>query len=159
MCLHAQFFPAVIRVRVNSANDENHVAFRCPEVCTSVSCSLHRITLQHAATHCNTLQHAQNPLIPASFMCCSVLQCFAVYCSVVQCVAMCCNVLQCTAVCCNVLQCAAVCCNVLQRLYAQNMLIRASSRCFPGKGYAYLKSREAEGDVGGELEKKGKAMK
>ena len=47
-------------------------------------------------------------------VCCSVLQCVAVYCSVLQCVAVCCSVLQCAAVCCSVLQCAAVCCNVLQ---------------------------------------------
>jgi len=64
-------------------------------------------------------------------VCCSVLQCVAVFYSVLQCVAMCCNVLQCVAVCwtrscastsslrcvavcCSVLQCVAVCCSVLQ---------------------------------------------
>jgi len=49
-----------------------------------------------------------------SFLCCSVLQCFAVCCSVLQCVAVRCSVLQCVAVCCSVLQCVAVCCSVLQ---------------------------------------------
>jgi len=37
-------------------------------------------------------------------VCCSVLQCVAVWCSVLQCVAVCCSVLQCVAVCCSVLQ-------------------------------------------------------
>jgi len=60
-------------------------------------------------------------------VCCSVLQCVAVWCCVLQCVAVCCSVftvapappvcvymrrnsrmLQCVAVCCSVLQCAAV---------------------------------------------------
>jgi len=47
-------------------------------------------------------------------LCCSVLQCVAVYCSVLQCVAVCCSVLQRVAACCNVLQCVALCCSVLQ---------------------------------------------
>jgi len=61
-----------------------------------------------------------------SQVCCSVMQCGAVWCSVVQCVAVCCNVLwrvvaccsvvQCGAVWCSVLQCVAVCCNVLWRV-------------------------------------------
>ena len=65
-------------------------------------------------------------------MCCSVLQCVAVFCSellfvadlssfcgkgslyemsplVLQCVAVCCSVLHCAAVCCSMLQCVAVC--------------------------------------------------
>ena len=49
-------------------------------------------------------------------VCCSVLQCSAVFCSVLQCVAVCrnaCSVLWCVAVCCGVLQCAAVCCSLL----------------------------------------------
>jgi len=45
-------------------------------------------------------------------VCCSVLQCFAVFCSVLQCVAVCCSVSQCVAVCHSVLQCVVVCCNV-----------------------------------------------
>jgi len=88
-------------------------------------------TLQHTATHCNTLRHA---------VCCSVLQCVAmlqgatgaisasnngvhnkvtsaVCCSVLQRVAVCCSVLQCAAVCCNVLVCVAVCHRHNQRLY------------------------------------------
>jgi len=59
---------------------------------------------------------------PQVAVCCSVLQCVAVWCSVsrlkLQCVAMCCSVLQCVAVWCGVsrlkLQCVAVCCSVLQ---------------------------------------------
>jgi len=69
-------------------------------------------------------------------VCCSVLQCVAVFdaasilvahdgCTIMsQCVAVsvsvlhyvatCCNMLQCVAVCCSVLQCVAVCCSVLQ---------------------------------------------
>jgi len=51
-------------------------------------------------------------------VCCSVLQCVAVWlqCAAVCCsvFAVCCSVLQCAAVCCSVLQCAAMCCNVLQ---------------------------------------------
>jgi len=47
-------------------------------------------------------------------VCCSVLQCVAVCCRVLQCVAMWCSVVQCGAVCCSVLQCVAVCCSVLQ---------------------------------------------
>jgi len=46
-------------------------------------------------------------------MCCSVLECVAVFWNVLQCVATCCNVMQCVtiAVCCSVLQCVAVCCD------------------------------------------------
>ena len=40
-----------------------------------------------------------------SEVCCSVLQCVAVWCSVLQCGAECCSVLQCFAV------CVAVCCS------------------------------------------------
>ena len=72
-------------------------------------------------------------------MCCSVLQCIAIWCSLWQCVAVCysilqsegmdvhfawkspmvypitcCSVSQCVAVCCSVSQCVAVCCSVLQ---------------------------------------------
>ena len=68
-----------------------------------------------------------------SHMCCSVVQCVAVWCSVVQCATVrcsllafdiwsqdisglshaCCSVMQCWAVCCSVVQCAATCCSVL----------------------------------------------
>jgi len=56
-------------------------------------------------------------------VCCSVLQCVAVYYSVLQCAATFIStvhsncVLQCVAVCCSVLQCITVYCSVLQRLY------------------------------------------
>ena len=43
-------------------------------------------------------------------VCCSVLQCVAVYCCVLQYVAVCCSVLQCVALCCTVLHCVALCC-------------------------------------------------
>jgi len=100
--------------------------------------------MQHAATHCNTLQHTAigaTPLFVAASnsrneivamllqagslkdVLCQVLfvlQCVAVCCSVLQCVAVCCNVLQAGSlkdVLCQVLfvlQCVAVCCSVLQ---------------------------------------------
>jgi len=41
-------------------------------------------------------------------VCCSVVQCGAVWCSVVQCGAVWCSVVQCGAVWCNVVQCVAV---------------------------------------------------
>jgi len=57
-------------------------------------------------------------------VCCSVLQCGAVWCSVCPCVAVCCSVLQCVAVCCRLekdiprvhpgVQCVVVRCSVLQ---------------------------------------------
>jgi len=65
--------------------------------CVAV-CRQHAGTLQHTATHCNTL-HAY------------------------QCVAVCCSVLQCVAACCNVLQAhcapqhAATHCSILQHMY------------------------------------------
>jgi len=62
--------------------------------------------LQCVAVYCSVLQ--------CIAVYCSVLQCIAVCFSVLQCVAVCCRVLQCTALCCSVLQCAAVCCSVLQ---------------------------------------------
>jgi len=92
-----------------------------------------RNTLQHTATHCNTLQHTTTPL-PHSTPRCKTLQHSAIQyigaprgrrpTSVAAlypasqtpvCVcAVCCSVLQCVAVCCSVLQCVAVCCSVLQ---------------------------------------------
>ena len=50
-------------------------------------------------------------------VCCSVVQCGAVWCSVVQCGAVWCSVVQCGAVWCNVVQCGAVCCSVLQCVF------------------------------------------
>jgi len=47
-------------------------------------------------------------------VCCSMLQCVAVYCSLLQYIAVCISVLQCVAVYCSVLQYVAVSCNVLQ---------------------------------------------
>jgi len=44
-------------------------------------------------------------------VCCSVLQCVAVWYTALQCVAVCCSVLQCVTLCCNVLQCVAVWCS------------------------------------------------
>ena len=44
-------------------------------------------------------------------MCCSVVQCGAVWCSVLQCVAVHCIVVQCVAVFCNVLYRVTVCCS------------------------------------------------
>jgi len=41
-------------------------------------------------------------------VCCSVLQCVAVYCCVLQYVAVCCSVLQCVALCCTVLHCVVL---------------------------------------------------
>ena len=95
-------------------------------------------TVQHTATHFNTLQHTQQHTLRLlrSFLalCLSfldVLHCTRCYsskklvccCSVLQCVAVCCSLLQSVAVCCSVLQCVAVlcrcfskvcCCKVLQ---------------------------------------------
>ena len=76
-------------------------------------------TLQHAATHCNTLPHTHVRTwklreIQRVAVCCSVLRCVAVCCNVLQCVAVCCSVLRCSAVRCSVWQCVAVCCGVLQ---------------------------------------------
>jgi len=44
-------------------------------------------------------------------MCCSVLQCVAVW---LRCVAVCCSALPCIVSSCSVLQCGAVCCSVVQ---------------------------------------------
>jgi len=96
------------------------------------------IILQHAATHCNTLQHnaiglraarytSTAPILQCTAMCSSALQCVTVCCGAVQCIAMwrselqCvqngamwCSVVQCVQVHCSVLQCVAACCSVLQ---------------------------------------------
>jgi len=81
----------------------------------------HYNTLQRTAPYCNSLQHIPAHLLLNSlqkygvcyvvadctaripFLCCSVLQCGAVYCRVIQCV-----VLQWVAVCCSVVQHCAV---------------------------------------------------
>jgi len=107
--------------------------------------------LQHTTANCNTPQHRDvlglpcvracvwegeyTQTIRSVAVCCSVLQCVAVWlngsqvcvavcCSVLQgeytqsirSVAVCCSVLQCVAVCCSVLQCVAVCCSVAEWL-------------------------------------------
>jgi len=93
-----------------------------------------RGTLQHTATHCNTLQHIWSghkptPLPPpvartklticvcegrsfgaARPMSFSEL-CMISLC-VLQCIAVCCSVVQYVAVCCSILQCVAVCCGI-----------------------------------------------
>ena len=89
-----------------------------------------------AATHCNTLQHPathRNTLIAVELLshsvlavCCNVLQCFAVYCRCsyvgnMQCVAVSCKV------CCSVLQRVAACCSVLMRLVRR--VCRAGQTC------------------------------
>jgi len=77
----------------------------CVAFCSTVCCS----GSKHQ-TAC--LEIAASPL---ALVCCSVLQCVAVYCIVSSPLAsMCCSVLQSVAVCCRVLQCVAVCCKVLQ---------------------------------------------
>jgi len=83
-------------------------------------------------------------------VCCSVLQCVAVFCGVLQCVAVCCSVLHevfsyCVclfrrpfvdagfqrrvAVCCRVLQCVAVCCSVLQGVAGCRCVLRCGAVC------------------------------
>jgi len=47
-------------------------------------------------------------------VCCSVVQCGAVWCSVVQCGAVWCGAVWCDAVWYSVVQCGAVCCDMLQ---------------------------------------------
>jgi len=98
-------------------------------------------TLQHTATHCNTLQHISNTDVPARVesellvathladVCRGIQLCgaagtsaFDVCCSVLQCVAVCCSVLKMFAEASNSaaqlvhlhLMCVAVCCSVLQ---------------------------------------------
>jgi len=44
------------------------------------------------------------------------VKCIAVWCRVLQCVTVCCSVLQCVAEVCSVLQCVTVCCSVIQRV-------------------------------------------
>jgi len=107
---------------LQDTSNDTHMQIRLSTLC---------ITLQHTATHGNTLTRRQALLL----VCCRVLPCVAVCCSVLQCVAVCCRApqlqshsphvrnisckcaLQCVAsvasvaVCCSVLQCVAVCCN------------------------------------------------
>ena len=78
--------------------------------------------LQIPAPHCNTRQHVCSNALHVCYkyvaVCCSAtraLQC-VVCCSVVQCGAVWCSVVQCVAVCCSVLQCVAVCCSTLFRI-------------------------------------------
>jgi len=65
-----------------------------------------RVTLQHTATRCNTLQRSHTAPHCRALVSSHGHRCLC--CSVVQCVAVCCSVLQCVAVCCSVLQCVAV---------------------------------------------------
>jgi len=66
-------------------------------------------------------------------VCCSVLQCVAVWCSASSDRSYeddyACSVLQCVAVCCSVLQCVAVCCSVLQCIYGQVLQRRLQMQC------------------------------
>jgi len=74
-------------------------------------------TLQHAATHCNTLQHTHSNTLQHAATHCNTLQ--HTHSNTLQHTATspgCCRVLQCVAVCCSVLHCVAACCSVLQRL-------------------------------------------
>jgi len=87
--------------------------------------------------HVAEIQGLKEVCVWQCVVCCSVLQCVAVYCSMLQCIAVCCCVLwqngmlcasatllrskaskSCVriAVCCSVLQCVAVCCSVLRRV-------------------------------------------
>jgi len=77
-------------------------------------------------------------LLPAGYVCCSVLQCVVVCCSVLQCVAVCekeatfagrVDVLQCVAVCRSVLQRVAACCSVLQFAKMKQLLPAGYVRC------------------------------
>ena len=64
------------------------------------------LSLQHTATHCNTLQHQ---CIMDCRSHCNTLQHTATHCNTLQHTAVCCSELQCVAVCCSVLQCVIVC--------------------------------------------------
>ena len=91
-----------------------HVATHCN---TLQHTATHCITLQHTATHCNTLQHTaahekEDLQISHIYIRDAMSLAIAVCCIVLQCVAVCCSVLQCVAACCSVLQCVAVCCSV-----------------------------------------------
>jgi len=83
-----------------------------------------RLRFKHDEVACDChVRHLSPVYIRQRHLCCSVLQCIAVYCSVSTyvsdtCVAVCCSVLQCVAVCLHtsatpVLQCVAVYCIVL----------------------------------------------
>jgi len=116
----------ILQHTATHCNTLQHTATHCNTLHnTATRCS----TLQHTATDVPDLQLRHDSFIYYLFnsccivmiesgtailpVCCSVLQCVAVYCNVLQCVAVCCSVLQCVAVCCSVLQCVAVCCSVL----------------------------------------------
>jgi len=123
-------------------NTLQHTATHCNTLeHTGTHCNTLQNTAKHCnATHCNTLQHTGEQIHGCRQVCCSVLQCVAVFSSwpclrhssctpsysltcVLQCAAVCCSVLQCVAgfssctpsyllTC--VLQCVAVRCSVLQ---------------------------------------------
>ena len=88
-------------------------------------------TLQHTATHYNTLSNVNelydckignSSLIKMSVaVWCSVLRRAVVCYSVLQCFEMCCSVLQCVAVRCSVLQCVTVCCSRITRQAIQGL--------------------------------------
>jgi len=112
--------------------------------CTLTRCN----TVQHTATHCNTLlQHAEHAATR-----CNTLQCTAQRQACVpiagsaaaeaslHCVAVCCTVLRCVAVCCSVLQCAAVCCSVLQ---CAAVLLRPLCTCRQISYISYLTPRDS----------------
>jgi len=104
---------------------------------------LQQITVQHTATHCDTLQQTatQGTTLQHTATYCNTLQHTATRCTTLQhtahcnthhetegnrairsttnwhqrhCVCIRCSVLQCVAVCCSVLHCVAVCCSVLR---------------------------------------------
>jgi len=92
---------------------------QCVAVCVAVAYSvwcLHEIDV--------------HDILPCVAVCCSVLQCFAVFGSVLQCVAVCCSVLQRTVLCCHALQCVAVCCSVLQWLIVCGVCMEATHMIF-----------------------------
>ena len=64
--------------------------------------------LQRTTTHCNMLQHRKWStwsVLQSVAVCCSALQCVAMWCSVLQCVVVCRSVLQRVAAFCSVFQC------------------------------------------------------
>jgi len=131
ICLHACVY-------VEKCRSIYYVFILC--ICTQVYChSICRNTLQHTATHCNTLQHACTQVychsicrfhvsphmclhlrrvslhmsiktVSVTRVCCSVLQCVAVCFSVSLHISI--KTVSVTRVCCSVLQCVAVCCSV-----------------------------------------------
>jgi len=83
---------------------------------------------------------ASNTWIRCFAMCCSVLQCVALWYSVLQCVTVCCRVLKsvaefcsllhCVALCCSVLQCVAVCYSVLKGVAVCCRVLLCAGLCY-----------------------------